>query len=126
MPKPTKKNPRPQNNPRFTEEHIAGVLKESRGLQALAAKQLGVSLRTITNYLNKFPDLKEILDEEREATLDMAEASLYRAVIRGEAWAVCFFLKTRGKSRGYVERTEVEEVSNDAVALKLKELLGKL
>lgn len=33
--------------------------------------------------------------------LDHAESSLQKAVLKGEAWAVCFFLKTQGKSRGY-------------------------
>jgi len=38
--------------------------------------------------------------------LDNAESVLYKAVLNGEAWAVCFFLKCQGKSRGYIERQE--------------------
>jgi hypothetical protein len=33
------------------------------------------------------------------------------AVLAGEAWAVCFYLKTQAKDRGYVERSEVQHSS---------------
>ena len=38
----------------------------------------------------------------------MAELSLFKAIQTGEAWAVCFYLKTQGKDRGYVERYETQ------------------
>ena len=44
--------------------------------------------------------------EATEQALDIAEESLITAVKAGEAWAVCFLLKTRGKKRGYTERQE--------------------
>jgi hypothetical protein len=37
---------------------------------------------------------------------DDAESALYKAALAGEAWAVCFFLKTQAKDRGYVERVQ--------------------
>lgn len=39
--------------------------------------------------------------------LDLAEAKLLSAINSGEAWAVCFFLKTQGKKRQYTERVQV-------------------
>jgi hypothetical protein len=42
--------------------------------------------------------------------LDNVESALYTAALAGEAWAVCFFLKTQGKARGYVERSRDEEL----------------
>ena len=39
--------------------------------------------------------------------LDIAEDSLIKAVKGGEAWAVCFYLKCKGKARGYIERESV-------------------
>ena len=38
----------------------------------------------------------------------MAELALYKAIQDGEGWAVCFYLKTQGKQRGYIERQEIE------------------
>ena len=39
--------------------------------------------------------------------LDVAETALLAAVAKGEAWAVCFYLKCKGKARGWTERAEV-------------------
>jgi hypothetical protein len=39
--------------------------------------------------------------------IDNVESVLYSKALAGEAWAVCFFLKTQAKHRGYVERQEL-------------------
>jgi len=52
--------------------------------------------------------LQEIIDTARGQLIDTAELALYQAVKRGEAWAVCFSLKTVGHHRGYIERHKVE------------------
>lgn len=50
---------------------------------------------------------------------DNAESALNRAVINGEAWAVCFTLKTQAKDRGYVERVQQEVSGRDGQALEI-------
>ena len=40
--------------------------------------------------------------------MDFAESHLYKLVKEGNPAATIFFLKTKGKARGYVERQEVE------------------
>ncbi|MEI8016283.1 MAG: hypothetical protein D4R81_07615 [Nitrospiraceae bacterium] len=50
--------------------------------------------------------------------LDEAEAALHKAVMRGEAWAVCFTLKTQGKGRGYTERLEVSKPTSHSVQME--------
>jgi hypothetical protein len=46
------------------------------------------------------------IKEERERMTDVAEMALFDAIKEGEGWAVCFYLKTQGKERGYIERHE--------------------
>lgn len=62
--------------------------------------------QTVYNYAAKYPELKTVIEDERELFLDATELKLQEAVQKGEAWAVCFALKTQGKSRGYIERQE--------------------
>ena len=47
------------------------------------------------------------MHEARESMLDTAEATLYDKIAAGDTTALIFFLKTEGKSRGYVERQEI-------------------
>lgn len=92
----------------LTDKRIIRALRETRGLIAVAARKLGCSRQTIYDRLEKSPEVREALKEARDHTTDVAEAALFRAIEAGEAWAVCFYLKTQGKARGYVERQEVE------------------
>jgi hypothetical protein len=86
---------------------VAEILRITRGNLSSAAERIGCNRVTVYNYIEAHPELKEVLKEARETMLDHAESSLYNAAIRGEGGAVCFFLKTQGKSRGYIERQEL-------------------
>jgi hypothetical protein len=92
---------------KFTPAQVVAALKETRGMQALAANKLGCTVRTINRYANTYPEVQTEIEQQREAMLDTAESKLYSAIDRGEAWAICFFLKTQGKKRHYSERMEV-------------------
>jgi hypothetical protein len=93
---------------RFSQEKVIEALHESKGLITVCARLLRCSPTTVENYLARFPACAEARRQEREAMLDVGELALLKAVQAGEGWAVCFLLKTQGKSRGYVERPDVD------------------
>jgi hypothetical protein len=99
---------------------IEAALMETFGNVALSARRLGVSREYLSRTITKTPALKVILNSAREERVDHAESALSRAVINGEAWAVCFTLKTLGKSRGYVERVQQEISGRDGEAIEIK------
>lgn len=77
------------------------ALKKCHGNIAGAARSLGVDRTTVWRFIRKHKELAEVLDSLRESMLDNAETALSKAILAGESWAVCFFLKTQGKKRGY-------------------------
>ena len=60
----------------------------------------------IYEYIERYPALQDVLNEARESSIDLAESELIKAIEAGNLTANIFFLKTRGKSRGYSERSE--------------------
>ena len=97
-----------------TVEEYAVALRESRGLLTVAARRLGVTRQAVHQRVGKHPTLQAARADARETILDEAEEVLFEQLRRGEAWAVCFFLKTQGKDRGYVERVEEKrEITGD-------------
>jgi hypothetical protein len=72
----------------------------------LAAADLGITTQTLRNYARRWEELRVAIREAKGRMLDTAEDKLKEAIERGEAWAICFFLKCQGKGRGYVERAE--------------------
>ena len=93
---------------KYTAAQVIDAIQQTKGMLTLAAKRLGCAPDTIYRYVREYPTVAAALKIEREAVTDMAELALYKAIQAGEGWATCFYLKTQGRGRGYVERTEVE------------------
>lgn len=96
------------NRPRFTQKELIQALIDSGGIKLGAAMKLSCDRKTIWRYCKRYPKVEAAVNEALENTKDLAETQLIAAIGRGEAWAVCFFLKTRGKDRGYIERPKVD------------------
>lgn len=77
---------------------------------------LGISRQSFYNYKDSSEKLREQIEEADEAILDFAESKLMEHIDDGDVTSLIFFLKTKGKARGYVERTE-NVVSNPFIEL---------
>lgn len=91
---------------RFTKQQMRKALADSRGFRSHAARVLHCSPTTITNYIERYPDLQEVLDDTRAEFHDLAEAKLIEAIGKGEPWSICFYLKHN--SPIYSERMKME------------------
>lgn len=91
------------------------IAKHNGNLTALAAKH-GVSRRTVRRRLNESPELLELLDDERERTIDLVEARLLQLALGGDMKAIAFYLSAQAKHRGYGSPSALtEEGQREAV-----------
>lgn len=104
--------------PKLDPELVAAALVELSGNVSAVAKRFSVHRSSVQELIEKRPSLQRVIKDAREGMTDNAESALYRAVLAGEAWAVCFYLKTQGKSRGYVERQEVQTESSQTLRIR--------
>jgi len=104
--------------PRMTKDKVEQALVKSKGLLSFAAQLLGCNRSTIYDYLEKWPDLKQVVADQREGLIDAAESRLLGNIDRGDTTAIIFFLKTQGRGRGYVERQEVTGKDGGAIETK--------
>jgi len=86
---------------------IVSALERARGMIAIAARLLRCSRQTIYTAVRTYPEVKEALDDARELGLDLAEMALFKAIDKGQGWAITLYLKTQGRKRGYVEKVDV-------------------
>jgi len=93
---------------KYTNAQIISALQETNGLISLAAKRVGCRPSTIYYRAKRVPAVRHAIDDAREELIDAAELALRAAVSAREAWAVSLVLKTLGRHRGYVERTETD------------------
>lgn len=99
-------------------EKVREAIIKSRGNLSHAARQLGCARYTLSAFVQRHQELEQILKDEREAIVDVAENMLYQAVTLREGWAVCFALKCLGKDRGYVERSETQQSGQVEIIIK--------
>ena len=92
----------------LTAETVETELRKAHGNLAKVGRHFGVTRQAVWKFIQTRPKLIEAANDVRESFKDTAEDSLRAAVKKGEGWAVCFFLKTQAKDRGYVEKQEVE------------------
>lgn len=87
----------------------------------MAARSLGCNPATIYKRMQRNPEIEQAIKDKREEFIDSAETALKQAVGGGEAWAVCFTLKTIGRQRGYYERQEVDLLTPEQKVHQLKQ-----
>jgi hypothetical protein len=96
------------------------------GKVSLAAEQLKCSTETIYLAVQASPKLSAVMRLYRGKLLDSAEASLWRAVIDGESWAVKWALENWGQSRGFSDGAEVWHAPKAASDQAPRELVRAL
>jgi hypothetical protein len=106
----------------YKQSVIAGELKRFKGAVSSAAKSLGVSKTTLQKYIIKSKVLKDLIVELTETEIDEVESELMGQVRKGNMTAILFYLKCKGKDRGWVERSEL---SVDVKPITFKYTLAK-
>lgn len=88
------------------------ALSASLGIVSTAAKSVGIDRSTHYKWLDSDPEYKAAYESINEDAIDYVESKLYEQVDNKDTTAIIFYLKTKGKKRGYVERQEVEHQGN--------------
>lgn len=105
------------------------VLAKTKGIVLTACQSVGISRTQFYNYVNSDEKFAARVSEIQEEAIDFVESKLMEKIngitLLGKGGsgedeedptytlppsdtAIIFYLKTKGKKRGYVERTEVE------------------
>ena len=84
------------------------ALRKNMGIVSKSAEAAGISRNTHYLWLKEDEEYKQAVEDISEYVIDFAESALYRLIKEKNPQATLFFLKTRGKARGYIERQEIE------------------
>tara|TARA_R110000765_G_scaffold390518_1_gene483247 strand:+ start:572 stop:907 length:336 start_codon:yes stop_codon:yes gene_type:complete len=96
-----------QQNPTLKKAMIE-ALEKSLGIVSTAAKIAGINRSTHYEWMKIDDKYRLEVESISDSVLDFAESHLYKLVKEGNPAATIFYLKTKGKKRGYIERQEIE------------------
>ena len=111
---------------KITQEQMLEAIKNSQGLiskiQRNLAKITGEtwSWETVEKYTHNWESCENAIKAEKEAMLDLAENNVFKEMAKGDIGTSKWFLKMKGKDRGYVETQELRTVNADPLNINLQ------
>ena len=88
-------------------ESLLAALEKSLGVVTVACRQTDTPRSTYYKWLKEDANFFEQVKDIENVALDFAESSLHEQIQEKNTSATIFYLKTKGKNRGYIERQEI-------------------
>jgi hypothetical protein len=83
------------------------ALEDHHGIVTNACKAVNVGRSTFYKWINEDEDFKKAVDEVQDVAIDFVESKLFQQIDEGNPTSTIFYLKTKAKKRGYIERQEI-------------------
>ena len=89
------------------------ALEKSLGVVTTACNKVNVARATHYSWMAKDKKYKKAVEDISEMGLDFAESQLFSLIQDRHPASVFFYLKCKGKGRGYIEKADYENNDND-------------
>ena len=83
------------------------ALEEHHGIVTNACKAVGIARSTFYEWVKNDESFKQQVDEIQDVAIDFVESKLFQQIDEGNPTSTIFYLKTKAKKRGYIERQEI-------------------
>jgi hypothetical protein len=88
------------------------ALEKTLGVVTAACEKSGVSRSAHYKWVAEDDEYRKAVESISDMAIDFAESKLYQLISGGDTSATIFYLKTKAKARGYVERTDITSNGN--------------
>jgi hypothetical protein len=110
------KRKRVTNKIQQTKRALIEALTQTLGVVTSACKSVDVDRSTFYKYINEDAEFAREVRDIQEIAVDFAESKLHEQIKEKNTTATIFFLKTKGKHRGYIERQEIQQESTSSIS----------
>jgi hypothetical protein len=104
----TQKDTQKKGNHAVLKQAMVQAMEKSLGIVTTACKSVGISRDSHYRWMRDDEEYRAQIESIESMALDLAESKLHEQILEGNTACIIFFLKTKGKRRGYVEKQEVE------------------
>lgn len=101
--KPTKTD-KPNN---LQKEAMIAALERSLGIVSQAAKKANINRGTHYDWMNQDEKYRNKVIAIEGIAIDFVESKMFQQIKNNDSGLIKFYLATKAKSRGYVERSEI-------------------
>lgn len=94
--------------PEETKQRMLLALEQNLGIVTNACKAIGISRPMHYKWLKEDPEYRKAVKDMENAALDFAESQLFQQIAKNNPLSTIFYLKCKGKKRGYIEQNNLE------------------
>ena len=99
------------NKTEHNKKRVIEALVKSLGVVTTACKIADISRTQFYYWCKEDEAFYDKVRDVSDIALDFAESQLFNQIKDGNTGATIFYLKTKGKARGFVERQEMDHTS---------------
>jgi hypothetical protein len=109
-------------NPEKNKKQLIEALEKSLGIVTAACKEVGISRNTFYTYYNEDEEFRKAVDDINEITIDFAETQLLKKIKEGSERSILFYMKYKGRKRGYTDSLDITSGGEKLTEIKLVEV----
>ena len=109
----------------ISKEQLLKAIEGSQGLVTKIQKKLEaargekICWDTVDKLVHKYPETEAAVKAEKEAMLDLAENNIFRDMANGDVGTSKWYLKMKGKERGYEDTPTIQLANEDPLNINL-------
>ena len=102
---------------RLSKNRVKKAIPTSAGIISTIARRLSCDWHTAKDCIDGDPELSQMLEDEMEGVLDMAESVVYKSAKDGNTQDAKWLLSKKGKDRGYGDSVDLQHSGRATLAL---------
>ena len=116
-----KKMTRPEETKK-NKERMLKALEKSLGIVTPACKEVGISRQTYHRWYSDDDEFKRKVDDINDVQADFVENQLFKKIKEGSERSILFYMRYKGKNRGYTDSIDITSDGKSITEIKLIEI----
>jgi hypothetical protein len=109
-------------NPELHKKQLIDAMKKFHGIVTKACEAVGISRNQFYLYYNNDDNFRSEIDLMDDINLDTVEDKLFQNIVDRDRASIFFYLKYKGRKRGYVDSSDIN--ISGGLDINLKNMFG--
>jgi len=101
------------------------AFEKNYGIITKTCKEVGITRDTFYHWKKEDPDFAKAIEEQDDKTGDFVESELYKKIQEGSERSILFYLKYKGRKRGYTDSLDITSGGDKITEIRLIEVAKK-
>lgn len=101
------------------------AFEKNFGIITRTCKEVGITRETFYKWKKTDPAFAQAIEDQDEKTTDFVESELYKKIQEGSERSILFYMKYKGRKRGYADSLDITSGGDKITEIRLIEVAKK-